>query len=531
MSSKSKQPQSWTRREWLTTLALVPMAAACGSAASTSAGSDAGAGIDGGTDASQPGTCKPVGQGAVVTHGPFSGGATAISVRVSVRLDKPGKVNFQVTPAKGGTAFTSDCAMATAEQDFTVVAELVYLQPATEYTLVPVVDDVPQPARQIVTRTFAETGTATAFSFVFGSCCRYSDDGAPTKSNGKVFDVAMGLSEKPWFFAQIGDWTYPDYEFACKGKQPCFGMVSSGGDNFSMFESELNQAWHRRLTDKYPIRKLLAAMPIAYVWDDHDFAENNAWKGVKGKQADRVAAFARHMPSYPLAKSGAGVWQKFSAGHCDFFMVDMRSQRTDVQQAIVKEKMADGTTKVTFQEPPGHTLLGAEQLAWLLDGLKSSKALWKFVFMPVEINPHYDVLAKEALEINSAIILEQIGDTWSGFPTERDQILALHKSGQVKNIVFLTGDAHMAAMQPREPGCPPIFMSANLDISLSPIIDLAEQYGIDRKVLWTEWCQDSTGEDTIGRVRIVTEPKHQVVFESWGESGKLLHSLTIEAET
>ena len=86
-------------------------------------------------------------------------------------------------------------------------------------------------------------------------------------------------------------------------------------------------------------------------------------------------------------------------------------------------------------------------------------------------------------------------------------------------------------MQPREPGCPPIFMSANLDISLSPIIDLAEQYGIDRKVLWTEWCQDSTGEDTIGRVRILTEPKHQVVFESWGESGTLLHSLTIEAQT
>lgn len=522
-----------TRRQLLRGLALAPvaMAAACaddsdarGADAKGGDTSDGGASDgSGGDSAAAEVTCAPQGKGATITHGPITGGATSDGLRAALRLSGPGQVHFVATPVDGGAAVTSSCAVTHADGDFTAVCQWSGLAPATRYEVVPYVDGVAQPGRAVRSRTFAAAAAAD-FSFAFGSCCRYSDDGAATTSMGKVFEVAAAWPERPWFFAQIGDWTYPDYAFAKNG-------LDAQGNNYTVYPEELAKAWQRRLTDKYPLRKLLSEVPLAYVWDDHDFAENNAHRDVSGKQSDRVAAFARYMPSYPLAASAAGVWQKFNVGHCEFFLVDMRSQRSNIKAAIKTEVQPDGSKKAWLEEPPGHTLLGKEQLSWLIDGLKSSKAVWKFVFLPVEINPRYDALMTEALKLGVNLLIEAIGDMWCGYPSERKQLLDLHTTGAVKNIVFLTGDAHMAAMLQREAQCPPVFMAANLDITQAPIIDLAEQFGFPRGDFWPEWTQDGQGENTIGRVRVVTQPKHQVICESWGASGALLHSMTIDAQT
>ena len=526
------------RRDLLQLLALVPVAAcaaeakpggtAADAAADAVAVADAAAGADTVADTAvvevAPEPCVKVGAGAKISLGPISGGSTSNSVRLAVRLDGAAKVQFRLQVA-GGTAapIDSGCAMAKEAQDFAVVVDAAGLAPNTEYLVTPLIDDVAAPDRAITTRTFAKAGETVPFTFVFGSCCRYSDDGKATHCDGKTLAQVAKLDEKPWFFAQIGDWTYPDYAFV-----PMVGK-DKDGNNYTVYPAELTKSWHRRLTDKYPIRQVLAAMPLAYVWDDHDFAENNSHKDVTGKQSDRMAAFRRYVPDFGLPARNAGTWQKFSAAHCDFFLVDMRSQRTDVKKAIIQTTKTDGSTGYAFAEPPGHTLLGAEQLQWLIDGLKASKAQWKFVFMPVEINPRYDPLLLKGLDLAMPLLIEAIGDSWTGYPTERKKILDLHTSGQVKNIVFLTGDAHMAAMAPRDATCPPIFMAANLDIDQAPIIDLLEQYGYDRKTIWPEWSQTSADENTIGRVRIVTAPKPQVIFESWGQNGALLHSLTVDA--
>lgn len=469
-------------------------------------------------------TCKAVGAGAVITHGPISGAPTASSVGLAVRLGGPAKVAFDVTPKSGGKTLRTGCALATEADDFSVVLSATGLAPGAEYDVVPVIDDVPVPTRALVTRTFAKPGTVQKFSFVFGSCCRYDDQGEPTKTNGKVFEVAAQFPERPWFFAQIGDWTYPDYLFANKG-------LDDKGMNYTVYAAELAKAWRRKLTDKYAIRKLLSIVPVVHVWDDHDFAENNASKDVSGDQQLRVAAFQRYLPCYPLAKSRAGVWQRFSVGHCDFFLVDMRSQRTDIKQALKSTTDGAGKTTWALVEPPGHTMLGAEQLAWLLDGLVKSTATWKFVFMPVEINPRYDKLLNKAMaDLPVALILEALGDMWSGYPTERNKLLALHQTGKVKNIVFLTGDAHMGAMKPRDADCPPIHMAANLDIEQAPIMDFVEKFNISGADIWPEWFQKAADPNTIGRVVVDVAPAHKVTLESWSPDGQLLHSMTVDAQ-
>ncbi len=508
-----------TRRQILAALALAPasLAAACSN-------SPAQAQADGSTSDSSPDAgvpCAPVGQGAQITHGPLSGGSTSYSLRLALRLSAPGQVTFSLQPKAGGPPLLSSCGMAEQVNDFMVICQVTALQPATVYIATPLVDGQPVADRSIETRTFAQAGVNTAFSFVFGSCCRYYDDGTPSPSLGGTLDAAAALPERPWFFAQIGDWTYPDYLFSKTG-------LDAQGHNFSYYPEKIAASWRLKFSDKYPIRKLLATMPVAYVWDDHDFAENNAHKDVSGLQSDRVGAFARSMPAWPLPASKQGVWQKFSLGQCEFFLTDLRSQRTDIKQAMLQTVQPDGTKKWQLKEPPGYSLTGSEQMQWLLDGLTNSTATWKFVFLPVEINPRYDALLNKSIDMGIVLLIEALGDMWCGYQSDRAKLLALHTSGKVKNIIFLTGDAHMAAMKGADADCPAIFMAANLDISQAPIINMAEQFGFSRTDLWPEWCQDSGDENTIGRVRVVTEPKPQVIFESWGASGKLLHSMTVD---
>lgn len=511
---------AWSRRRFLQTTA--------GALAITPLLSAAGCESDDETPAKTEPKISPVGAGAKVAHGPTAGGVTDRAVRLAVRLDGPAKVQFRLTAA--GKTWTSKPTLTKAEEDFCCVLDVSGLPAATDFAVETLVDDVAEQEGAITTRTFPAAGKPASFDFCFGSCCRYNEgfDGTNTSNNGAMFQVAASWPDKPAFFAQIGDWTYPDYAFADSG-------VDEQGNNHTVYPEELKKAWRRRFTKQYPLRNLLQKVPLAHVWDDHDFAENNAWKGVSGSQAVRIAAFSRYLPHYPLTPlvgtdpTRAGAWQKFTCGHCEFFLVDMRSQRTQVEPAFQEFEDA-GLTKYKLVEPAGHTMLGPDQLQWLVDGLKSSKAMWKFVFFPIEVNPRYDALLQRAMDEGIKLIVTALGDSWVGYPTERKQFMDLHTSGQVKNLVFMTGDAHMAAMKGREPESPPCFMSANLDIGQAPIMDLIETFGVDKKTIWPEWSQGSEGEGSIGRIRVVTSPKHQIVMECWGPAGDILHSMTIDAD-
>lgn len=530
------------RREVLQGLALaaaaVPLACAAPTA-SVETAVDAGGFADASDAAKAEVSCSPVGAGATVTLGPLSGGVTDHGMRLAVRTSAAAKVQFELVAkdAAGnpaGKPLRTACAVTDAAEDFAIVLDIQGLPPATAFAVTPWLDEVALSAHAIEAHTFPVAGKPAAFSFCFGSCQKHGDgDKGPTL--GKTYEAMADLAEKPMFFAQIGDWTYPDYLFSAKAKAAGngsvgFGGVDKDGNNYTVFPEELRLSWHRRLDPAYAMRKVLKKVPVAHVWDDHDFAQNNAHRDVAGKQEDRVAAFARYLPTWPLPKSRLGVWQQFTVGHVEFWLVDMRSQRTEVAKTVTKTVQPDGTTKLTFAEPPGHTLLGAEQLAWLLDGLKASTATWKVVFLPVEINPLFDKIMKLGLQLNVQPAIEAAADGWCGYPTERAQLLDLHKSGKVKNLVFLTGDAHQASMKERDADCPPVFMAANLDIGQAPVMDLLEAYGIPGSDIWPFWTQFGDGGGCFGRLTFVTSPAHEVWCDAVDPSGNLLKRMVVKPQ-
>ena len=89
--------------------------------------------------------------------------------------------------------------------------------------------------------------------------------------------------------------------------------------------------------------------------------------------------------------------------------------------------MLDGRTYRTNPFVENRSMLGAEQKAWLLDGLLNSTAAFKVIASPVA----WADGAKPSSR-----------DTWSGFSEEREEILGFIEGNDIRGVVLLSSDRH-----------------------------------------------------------------------------------------
>ncbi|MEN9504727.1 MAG: hypothetical protein RI958_653, partial [Actinomycetota bacterium] len=146
--------------------------------------------------------------------------------------------------------------------------------------------------------------------------------------------------------------------------------------------------------------------PLAYVWDDHDYGPNDADSTARGRRAV-AAAYRSAVPSVDLIDD-VSVYQAFTIGRVRFVMTDSRSQKT-----------AD-------------TMLGDAQRAWLIDELATSSRTHAVV-----------VWANSVPWVGAA---NPGGDGWSGYADERREIADALVTAEVDNLVMVSGDAHMVAL-------------------------------------------------------------------------------------
>ncbi|EKD67812.1 MAG: hypothetical protein ACD_48C00203G0001, partial [uncultured bacterium] len=164
-----------------------------------------------------------------------------------------------------------------------------------------------------------------------------------------------------------------------------FAFALLGGDlwhrtvtNFSKNESEFILNLRNEFTTEYSLsdgqyryfHSLLSKLPLVHFYDDHDMGLNDLdgtfkWKG------DSLSILKEYFPVYQEETMNNGFWQKFTYGNADFFVLDVRSQRSPIAALDNGQK----------------TMLGDEQFAWLKQGLKASKAKWKFLISGLVFNP------------------------------------------------------------------------------------------------------------------------------------------------
>ncbi len=207
---------------------------------------------------------------------------------------------------------------------------------------------------------------------------------ALTGSNGAVFDAIR--SEDPLVHLAVGDMHYENLQ--------------------STDPAAFIDAYRRALTT--PAQGALArAVPTAYVWDDHDYGPNDADASAPGRSAVREA-YRRAVPHYEVPPGDAAIYQAFTIGRVRFVVTDDRSERTD------------------------DTMLGATQLDWLLGELRSSS------------ETHAVVVWVSSLpwigEANPG------ADGWAGVADERALIAEAIASAGIDNLVMVSGDAHMIAV-------------------------------------------------------------------------------------
>ncbi len=134
----------------------------------------------------------------------------------------------------------------------------------------------------------------------------------------------------------------------------------------------------------------------------------------------KPAAKADGSASYSIGRRCYG---KFSVSNCDFFLLDTRSHRN--------------LHNVDHPDNPKATMLGKQQLAWLKNGIKNSKA--DFIFVVSSVNFMVPHVGSGGGNDKQATIKKD--DAWTVFLKEREELIEFW-DGLDKGVFVLTGDLH-----------------------------------------------------------------------------------------
>lgn len=200
------------------------------------------------------------------------------------------------------------------------------------------------------------------------------------------------LAAQPELFVSLGDFPYTDN-----------GPIAETVDEYRSRHVDLRMA--------PAARRLLEGVPIRAIYDDHEF--RNDWDaGFAATEASRYAAAMQVWDEFFPVRGATGEVRYRSwrwGAHAECFLLDCRRFRS-------ANSAPDDAQK---------TMLGATQLAWLIDAITRSTATFKIVFTSVPLAfGHGD-------------------DHWSAFTTERAVLLDAMVG--IPGVVFVSADQHFFA--------------------------------------------------------------------------------------
>lgn len=180
------------------------------------------------------------------------------------------------------------------------------------------------------------------------------------------------------------------------------------------------------------LRRVHQQHPFIAIWDDHEIANNSYVTGAQNHQPEegdyekrKAAARQTYYEWMPIRES-AELYRSYSFGPlADVIMLD--------------ERLAGRSPEITNINNPDlkkedRSMLGAKQLEWFEQNLKSSKATWKLIGNQVIFSDVYlkSVFPKMARNL----------DSWDGFPLEKKKIVDFIAQNKIQDIIITAGDTH-----------------------------------------------------------------------------------------
>ncbi len=376
-----------------------------------------------------------------ITSGPVVGSVTAESARIYIRTDVPTEFDIELDTLQSfGTSFVvSDSTRA--DQFNTVIADVSGLSPFKKYYYRYSFDGQVQDSVYSFT-SFPEEGAQGHYKIVVGSCNYFEN--FPLFGHIKDFD--------PMLFVHLGDWLYPPSTF---------------GWNYNLFPDRIANAFSFRYNDPNMSGFVLNNTAIDYVYDDsycHNGNQGNTFPSINAVELapdsffydlvtvefdsavipGAINGYFDHFPAYEAVDTTIGIHHSFKLGNVEFFMLDLRNPASPQNAPFVYHSE---TNLYTFEPDTNHSLMGAEQRQWLLNGLQNSTADWKIIGSSVMFNKRFKMFMDAAMQIQALdpSLIEyawSLAYFWHAYPADLNGVLDFVEENDIRDVIVISGDSH-----------------------------------------------------------------------------------------
>lgn len=377
-------------------------------------------------------------QAPVLTAAPMAGHFTHERVRLWLQASAATDATISCWPEQGSESGAKNLDVSLADRNaFSAIAEFRGLAANTRYRFTVQLGGKATGLAQSFRTAPAPGSPPTAFRIYLGSCAyteAMAPNGTPYGDEFHIFDsiaAKMQTDGLPHFMLWLGDNLY----FRPKGQ------FLANADYSSV---ERMEARYREVREKQMFQKLFAATHHYAIWDDHDYGPNDADKTFRFK-ADALRLFRQYWPNPDMGSADLpGTWTKFVHQDAEFFLLDDRTYRDN-------EKAEASASKAMF---------GPEQMQWLKQSLKSSKATFKLVANGSQMLSEHDNGSHSG---------------WHSYQAERDAFFDWLARERIPGLVFLSGDRHNTQVfRQNLAGAEPVY-----EFSCSPFT--SRLYGLDKR--------------------------------------------------
>lgn len=346
--------------------------------------------------------------------------SSSFTVRARITGSSTGALVYSTSADMAGAVTTASVPVSgNATVGNYVTITVTGLQPSTRYYWQVIDNGVTDTAFSGRVMTHPLAGQPASFTFAASSCAGLNSS-APGQvvtngvSNHPVFDTIRLWD--PLFFAHLGDAHYRNI---------------STDDEAAYATAILDTlTYNDTLGANARQGKLYRNAQWAYVWDDHDYANNDSDSTAPGRSAANKI-YRRAIPSYEIPEV-LGIYQAWVVGRVQFVMWDTRTFRSPDSDP----------------QDPNKTMLGSAQKEWMRGILSTSTAELLVILDPTPW-------------------AGRSSDTWAGFQNERQELADMFTSlGWATRMTLITGDRHANAIDTGA-GNPwggfPHYMFGNLD--------------------------------------------------------------------
>jgi alkaline phosphatase D len=297
--------------------------------------------------------------------------------------------------------FESDSYTTNQENGFTTKVLLNQLQPGKKYIYTVLINnkkiEFPYETSFSSKKLWLHREAAPDFTVALGSCTYINEEpyDRPGKPYGSGYEIFKSINiQNPDIMLWMGDNTYlreADYDT----KTGIYHRYTHS----------------RSLTEMQP---LLARTQNYAIWDDHDFGPNDGDRSFYNKYITQQAFkdFWANKSFGIDASQKEGVYSTFTWSDVDFFLLDDRFFKSP-----------------NYRKTGEKTLLGKQQLEWLIDALSFSRASFKVIAIGGQV-------------LNSAARFEN----YENYKEEKTYLLEQIKANNIRGVIFLSGDRHFSEL-------------------------------------------------------------------------------------